>query len=544
MRKNKFNCSLFAVAALYVIFFVFVPGVPSEGVTSATLPGLTAPQTQVTTPVDIIVPNTNMITKTIMFTPANFTATLSSDKKSVSLSWSSSAGATGYSIERKTGSSGTYAVLAGTAQTTYKDSTVAAGKTYYYRVRAKYIIEGTTSYSGYSTEASVSTPMAAISTGTFLKIPSSTIFKIYPVISGSSESEPGTGTASGVPAAPGNLAAVASGTDITLTWIDNAVNETGFKIEAKSEGGTFTELAVVDTPNIGTITCGGASAGSYYFRIRAYNAQGDSPYSNTAEVNIAETESGTEEEAGETASPGAPEAPSDLEAMVSGSEIILSWTDNAGNETGFKIEAKSEGGDFAEIGIIGPDVETVPCNGVSAGSYSFRIRAYNDAGESAYSNSAEVTVVNPGNQETGAGTGTTPAQQGSKVIVIQIGNPLMAVNGVSQEIDPGRGTAPAIINERTLLPIRAVVEALGGTIDWSAIDQKVTIQDSGTEILLWIGSSDASVNGQQAKIDPANSNVVPLILNERTMLPVRFVSEKLGAGVKWDEPTQSVTITR
>ena len=52
------------------------------------------------------------------------------------------------------------------------------------------------------------------------------------------------------------------------------------------------------------------------------------------------------------------------------------------------------------------------------------------------------------------------------VITIQIGNPEMTVNGITQEIDPGMGTVPVISNERTLLPVRAIVEALGGTVEW------------------------------------------------------------------------------
>lgn len=42
----------------------------------------------------------------------------------------------------------------------------------------------------------------------------------------------------------------------------------------------------------------------------------------------------------------------------------------------------------------------------------------------------------------------------------------MTVNGVTREIDPGRGTSPVIVNGRTLLPIRAIIEALGGSVAW------------------------------------------------------------------------------
>ncbi|HPB34327.1 MAG TPA: copper amine oxidase N-terminal domain-containing protein, partial [Caldisericia bacterium] len=52
------------------------------------------------------------------------------------------------------------------------------------------------------------------------------------------------------------------------------------------------------------------------------------------------------------------------------------------------------------------------------------------------------------------------------IIILQINNKYMTVNGVKKEIDPGRGTVPVIIKGRSLVPIRAIIEELGGTVDW------------------------------------------------------------------------------
>jgi len=65
----------------------------------------------------------------------------------------------------------------------------------------------------------------------------------------------------------------------------------------------------------------------------------------------------------------------------------------------------------------------------------------------------------------------------------------------------------------------------------------------GTTIELWIGKSAARVNGATTLIDSTNAKVVPEIINGRTMLPLRFVSENLGATVGWDQNTQTITIT-
>ncbi|MGN0005655.1 MAG: copper amine oxidase N-terminal domain-containing protein, partial [Candidatus Gastranaerophilaceae bacterium] len=60
-------------------------------------------------------------------------------------------------------------------------------------------------------------------------------------------------------------------------------------------------------------------------------------------------------------------------------------------------------------------------------------------------------------------------------IVLQIGNPIMTVNNTQKEIDPGMGTAPVVINDRTLLPVRAVVEEMGGAVGWNGDTQEVTL---------------------------------------------------------------------
>ena len=127
------------------------------------------------------------------------------------------------------------------------------------------------------------------------------------------------------------------------------------------------------------------------------------------------------------------------------------------------------------------------------------------------------------------------------VISLQIGNNFMGVNGgdSSQMLD----SPPIIKNDRTLVPIRAIIEALGGTVGWDANEKKVTVTLGSTTIELWIKKKNAKVNGVDTLIDSANPKVVPEIINGRTMLPLRFVTENLGCDVQWDGPTQTITIT-
>jgi len=128
------------------------------------------------------------------------------------------------------------------------------------------------------------------------------------------------------------------------------------------------------------------------------------------------------------------------------------------------------------------------------------------------------------------------------VLTLTIGNPYLSVNLVPQEIDPGRGTTPVIRNGRTLVPIRAIVEAFGGSVSWDATERKVTVSLGSTNIELWIDKSNAKVNSIDASIDPDNFKVVPEIINGRTMLPLRFVAESLGCDVHWGATTKTITI--
>ena len=128
-------------------------------------------------------------------------------------------------------------------------------------------------------------------------------------------------------------------------------------------------------------------------------------------------------------------------------------------------------------------------------------------------------------------------------IVLTIGKTTMFVNSKPTEIDPGRKTVPIIKEGRTLVPIRAIIEAFSGSIQWDKNEKKVTVTLGSNKIELWIGKSTARVNGIEKPIDSENSNVVPEIINGRTMLPVRFITENLGCSVKWDPVQKTVTVT-
>jgi hypothetical protein len=186
----------------------------------------------------------------------------------------------------------------------------------------------------------------------------------------------GTGTIPEPPGAPSNLTATAfNATEIDLAWTDNSNNEAGFKIERCNGAGcsNFVQIATVGA-NITAYWDTSLSGGTTYsYRVTAYNSGGDSDYSNIAFAT--------------TLTP--PAAPSNLKATaVSRSQINLAWNDNS-NEKTFAIE-RCRGAtctNFALIANVAANKTSYSNTGLSRNTtYRYRIRAYNDAGYSAYSN--------------------------------------------------------------------------------------------------------------------------------------------------------------
>ena len=103
------------------------------------------------------------------------------------------------------------------------------------------------------------------------------------------------------------------------------------------------------------------------------------------------------------------------------------------------------------------------------------------------------------------------------VVSLQINDPIMEVNGLETEIDVGRGTKPIVTNGRTLVPIRAIIEAFGGVVVWEESTQSVVLTIKDDTIKLVINSNVAYLNNNAETLD-----VAPAVINGRTMLPIRF----------------------
>ncbi len=100
---------------------------------------------------------------------------------------------------------------------------------------------------------------------------------------------------------------------------------------------------------------------------------------------------------------------------------------------------------------------------------------------------------------------------------------------------------PIVENGRTLVPIRIISEDMGYEVKWDNPTQKVTISDANTKIEFKIGDSTALINGKRVPIDTredANGKVVQVdtkarLINSRTYVPIRFITENFGGTVDW-----------
>jgi len=189
----------------------------------------------------------------------------------------------------------------------------------------------------------------------------------------SAYSNTASATTQPTPAAPSNLAATTlSSSQIRLTWRDNATNEAGFKLERSTNGGAFAQVTTISANATSYTNTNLAASTAYTYRLRAYDGPNHSAYSNTAAATTQAT----------------PAAPTNLVATaVSSSKINLTWTDNATNEAGFKLERSTNGGTFAQVTTLGANTTSYSNTNLTASTaYTYRIRAYDGPNHSAYSN--------------------------------------------------------------------------------------------------------------------------------------------------------------
>jgi hypothetical protein len=282
-----------------------------------------------------IVPATSVINP-----PTNLAAVAVSTSQ-VNLTWSDNAtNETAYGVERSLDGVA-WSTIAGNLpanSTSFADTAAAPGTTYFYRIRAS---SGSAS-SDYSNQA----------------------------------------TATTITVAPSGLAATAiSSNRIDLGWSDVA-GETGFRVERSLDGIAWSVVGSTGANVLSFSDTGVSASTTYQYRVQAWNAGGGSAYSSTASASTPATLT-------------RPVAPSGLVATaVSTTRVFLSWKDNSGNESGFRIERSANNGkSWSQIAQTGADATTFTDTSVMARkTYQYRVYAFNGAGDSGSSNVAAVQM--------------------------------------------------------------------------------------------------------------------------------------------------------
>ncbi|WP_337518878.1 stalk domain-containing protein [Anaerotignum faecicola] len=237
----------------------------------------------------------------------------------------------------------------------------------------------------------------------------------------------------------------------------------------------------------------------------------DGSFAATCEVNVNRKHSSSSSSGGGGGSSAAKHG-----VTISDSKHGAVTASTAKAETGDKViltPKADEGYALDKITAKDKDGKEVKLKAEKDGTYSFTMPK------------GGVTVDTTFKQAEGAASTDKPAAA-TKTIILQIGSTAVIVDDQAIIND----VAPVIRNDRTLVPIRVITEALGGQVAWNEAAKEVTLTINGKEIKMTIGKALEKYG------------VAPVIIGDRTFVPVRFVADELGAVTTWDDATKTVTI--
>lgn len=202
------------------------------------------------------------------------------------------------------------------------------------------------------------------------------------------------------PASPSGLAVSGSTyNSVSLGWLDNSTNETGFTVERSPDGVTFTQIASLGAGSRSFTDVSVGASSRYYYRVRAYNSYGASGYSNTVNVTTSSA----------PVSVPAPVAPSSVAASNQGNgSALVSWASSATNAATFEVrretwDARKKSWGRATTAATVPSSVYSIVDATKSGTYRYFVRSLNSGGASAYAGPAQVTI-----------TGGTTAKSGKR----------------------------------------------------------------------------------------------------------------------------------
>ncbi|MGE5416207.1 MAG: fibronectin type III domain-containing protein [Acidobacteriota bacterium] len=353
-------------------------------------------------------------------------------------------------------------------------------------------------------------------------------------------------SSSSIPA-PSSFQATVTGLTVNLSWTDNSSNETGFVLERREGGDNYRYLKTINYSTSCTDTLDSYDYGiNCYYRIKAINNTSESYYS--AETSV---------------SPISP--PSSLTASVSGSSVNLTWRDNSSNETGFTLERRLDSGSYTDVKYLSGGYTSYTDSSLTSGTYYYRIKATNSYGSSSYSPEAIVAIsVKPsapynlrGSALSSSSTTFSWSQDanttGVKIERRTARNTytyVTTVNNATSYVDSGLQPATTYwyriyaynsagnsgYSNEAYITTTAQLNPIYVPVEPNA---SLPAINPGTKtVRLYIGSSKYYVNNQAKYMD-----TIPIAPSGRVMLPIKYAMEPLGAKITWDTKQKKVTIT-
>ncbi|MHB8076823.1 hypothetical protein [Desulfosporosinus fructosivorans] len=202
------------------------------------------------------------------------------------------------------------------------------------------------------------------------------------------------------PKAPTNLVGNLIGSDlnkrVVLTWINNTINETSFTVQRSvNSTGPWTTLALLSPGATSYTDPIGNTDIDYYYRLFASNTVGDTTTPGFPTMTVDSDFSNVVQAGKNPVQP--PAAPTNLIAWLQRARVRLSWRDNAKIQVGFVVERSDNGGTYFVLVIIGPIynngyVDYTDRTAIPGNRYTYQVAAMNEAGLSAYSNTASVKL--------------------------------------------------------------------------------------------------------------------------------------------------------
>ena len=291
-------------------------------------------------------PYSSLVNATIpavqLLPPSNLQAVAVSQTQ-MNLTWSAVTNATRFHIERKLGATGTYAEITAIPSTAtgYQDTTVQPSTTYTYRIRS----EGASGVlSSYSSETSATT------------------------------------SALPLPPAPTLQGTATSSSQVHLSWSTTASGIILFSVERRTTTGVYSQISQPTATSTSFDDSGLTGSTTYLYRMRLQTGAGFSLYSNEVTVTTLQA---------------LPATPTNLLATaISSKQVNLTWTNNAPDATAIRVESQPTGSsNFSDVGAAATPTSASLANLQPNTTYTFRVRAQNAAGYSAYSNTTSATTL-------------------------------------------------------------------------------------------------------------------------------------------------------